>query len=382
MRSYIIGAILEAQGRARTLKGKVKSGQLSVHFNQLEQITSRHIDDVLLNLEGLLSDACYADDQNQRERILEFKKSIGSLDLIENVAVAALARSHQDDEVLNSLMDKIRKEINYPVPAPVVSCLSQQYYSIYTPFNLVCIPLLESDFLLHIPDIFHELAHGILDLDNNPKVEPFQKTLGQFNIAVLQHFKNEIELEGRKTGPEILRLALQNWKTNWIEGWSIELFCDLFGLFTIGPAFAWSHLHLSVKRGRNPFRVPLLAPLTHPPDDARMTSILLGLHLMGFVAEEAAIRAKWSDYLNLCNYRKEPEIDRAFPIELLQKAVSFAHQGTKKIGCRIATPTTKDPIYSLLNDAWVTFWKDPKNYLAWEKEQVILLKGGNKFILP
>jgi hypothetical protein len=96
-------------------------------------------------------------------------------------------RKAADDEFVNKLVFEICNEINYPLPTPVASCLSQKYYHIYPDFNLLCIPLLESEFLLHIPYIYHEICHPLLSFDN-PKVEPFQKNLGSFNVEVKKYF--------------------------------------------------------------------------------------------------------------------------------------------------------------------------------------------------
>lgn len=375
MREYIIGAILEAQERARTLKTKVKSDKLSVHFTQLEQIANRHIDDEIMLLQDLLERPAYQEDFNQRERFDQFKNAIGSLDLIENVAIAALSRTHPDDELLNRLMDQIRKEINYPIPPPVISTLSQDYYSINPYFNLMRVPLLESDFLLHIPDMFHELAHAILEQENNPKVEPFRINLAKFNNVVRNFFGNEIQQEEKKFGPKGMVGSLHNWRDSWVQGWAIELFCDLFGVFTVGPAFAWSHLHLSVKRIRDPFRFRLYSISTHPPDHSRMVALLHSLEMLGFEKERQVIEAKWYEYIELCGYDKTPEINRAFPDLIIQHAVTFAFEGTKAIGCRIATSNTNDAIYSLLNGAWNQFWKDPSTYLQWEKDEIKKLRS-------
>ena len=374
MRRYLIGAIREAQERAKTLKVKIKSDKLPIHFIQLEQIVNNYIDKTISLLQDLLDLPDYQETLNQRERFDQFKKVINSIDLIENVAVAALSRPHPDDELLNRLMDQVRKEINYPISPPVVSSLSQDYYSIYPIFNLMRVPLLESDFLLHIPDMFHELAHSILAQENNPKAEPFRISLAKFNKLVRGQFDNEIREEKKKFGPKNLVDLLYNWRDSWIQGWSIELFCDLFGIFTIGPAFAWSHLHLSAKRNGDPFQIRWYSVSTHPPDHSRMIALLYAMDVLHFKSEKEMIEAKWNEYIELCGYKRTPEIDRALPDSLIQHAVTLAYEGTKAIGCRIPTTVTNDLVYSLLNNAWKRFWTDPCTYLQWEKDEIGRMK--------
>ena len=59
--------------------------------------------------------------------------------------------------------------------------------------------------------------------------------------------------------------------------WMVEFFCDLFAVYTLGPAYGWAHLHLSAKRGGDPFDVPMLSASSHPADDARMRVMLVAL---------------------------------------------------------------------------------------------------------
>ena len=370
MRNYLAGAISQAQERARTLKTKVRSENLPVYFNQLEQLCNGQIDQVVGRLDLISSNEYYLAAANQKERFDELKKQTGLLHLIENVGIAALSRTHADDEILNRLMDTIRKEVRFPIPAPVISTLSRKYYHIFTLFNLMCVPLLEANFLLHLPDIFHELAHPLIDLENNPKVDPFRARLGQFNQQLLKSLENEIVQEERKFGPKAIAFWLRNWKECWILSWSIELFCDIFATLTAGPAFAWSHLHLSATMGGNPFALPLFGASTHPPDHARMTAILSSLDLTGFFVEKQEIEKKWNEYLAMNRFERGPEFDRAFPQAQLEMCAALAYEGTKAIGCRIADPQTQDPVYSLLNSAWKRFWQEPTTYAQWEKENV------------
>lgn len=61
---------------------------------------------------------------------------------------------------------------------------------------------------------------------------------------------------------------------------------------------------------------------------------------------------------------------RCFPDRLLDTICDEALAGVRAIGCRIAGPTTADPVYRLLNAAWVAFWRDPAGYAGWESKAV------------
>lgn len=166
-----------------------------------------------------------------------------------------------------------------------------------------------------------------------------------------------------------MQFALDCWGRSWMH-WAVEFFCDLFGVYTVGPAFAWSHLHLCAKRGGDPFEVPLRAAHTHPADAARMTAMLNGLARIGFTAEAGRVRYRWDEFTAVCGATRQPEFVRCFPDRLLDTICDEALASVRAIGCRVAGPTTADPVYRLLNAAWDEFWRDPSGYAVWERKAV------------
>jgi len=70
----------------------------------------------------------------------------------------------------------------------------------------------------------------------------------------------------------------------WIVNWTTEFFCDLFALYTLGPAYAWSHLHLAATRGEDPFKAPTLSSgsATHPADGAEREDFVALIRQSGF----------------------------------------------------------------------------------------------------
>jgi hypothetical protein len=56
----------------------------------------------------------------------------------------------------------IAEELMFPLPAPVVSCQSHfsSYFHAFPGLNVLRVPLKEGHFLLHLPDLYHELGHS------------------------------------------------------------------------------------------------------------------------------------------------------------------------------------------------------------------------------
>ncbi|SFH36955.1 hypothetical protein [Pedobacter insulae] len=367
MHSYINGAIKEAIGKGKALMQKIPGArELGLYFSPLATTANREIEGFIAELNHIYSDEGYNNVINIRQKFVQYKRISGELSHIENVVIAAMSRKATDDDFVNKLVHEICQEINYPLPTPVASCLSQKYYNIYPSYNLICIPLLESEFLLHLADIYHELGHPLVSLDN-PKVEGFQKNLGYFNVTVKKHFEDEISRrELNKAAPDDFD-PIHVYKESWLANWSIEFFCDLFAAYTLGPAYLWSNLHMCTSMSWDVYRIPTFQKISHPPDDARMKAIMFGLELIGFTDEVAEVKEKWEEFKMIIGAKKDSEFNIAVPDKLLRSAAEFCLVATKEIKCDIATKDMTKSVSNLLNSAWVEFWKDPENFAPWEK---------------
>jgi hypothetical protein len=374
MVNYINGAIREAIGKGRALMSKIPGSRtLGSHFSSLANFANTEISVIIDALDQLLGDASYSDAQNLKTKFSKFKHLSGMLSNIENIVIAAMSRKTDDDDFVNKLVQQICIEINYPLPAPVASCLSQNYYHIYPYYGLICIPLLESEFVLHIPDLYHELGHPLIERDN-PKVEQFQHNLGYFNLEVKKHFDEEIkrrEINKRDTADFD---PIYIFKDSWVEKWSVEFFCDLFATYTLGPAYLWSNLHMCTKLSWDVFKTPTFQITTHPASDARMRCCIFALEEIGFAAEAAQIKAKWNEFIEIVGQKSHTDYNIAFPEKLLKKAAEFAYIGVQQIDCQIATKQTADKVSRLLNDAWQQFWVDPQTFYEWERQALTTFK--------
>jgi hypothetical protein len=337
-------------------------------FHRLEQICRGRICDVLDKLRSLIEDPRMLQPGLQPERLRRYRRSVRELDFLETVCIVALERALDTDKHLNRVVERIRTEINYPLLPPIVTPLSQSYFKIYPDLNLLCVPLSEGNFLLHLPDIYHELAHPLLAEKYDPRVKAFQTALSKALDVALGYLEEELENEGRGLGPKQFSVNLYQWSNAWVGGWAIELFCDLFAVFTLGPAFVWSHLHLSAKRGSDPFHT--LSYSTHPPDGARMTAMLHGLTILGFTEETEDIRRRWDELIEVSGAQAEPEYNRCFPNPVLESFAIECHKGVSEIGCRTINSKTRDIVHTTLNDAWIDFWRDPQSYAARERDLV------------
>jgi hypothetical protein len=365
MNKYLNGTILEMLERVKTLKTKIPVNTLPDCFKQLAANSTIELDKNILELERLSKDPRFQVPSNLPFKLTALQKLVFDIDYLENYIIASLHRCQHEDETLTKLIDKVCKEIKYPLLSPVASRLSQSYYCIDVKFNHMRVPLLESEFLLHMPDLYHELAHPLISVKNHPSISPFQNKLGELNSFTDAYFEEQIKDQKRNNGQQIKLLEL--FSESWIEGWSVELFCDLFGVYTLGPAYAWAHLHLCVKRANDPFETPEYFVSSHPADDARMQTILFGLEHIGYKDDVKVIHEHWKMYVELSGGTKEASFKLAFPKHILEHSAMLAFEATKAIKCQIAHRDLKSEIYTSLNTAWQKFINDPLDYIGWEK---------------
>jgi len=368
---YVEALITQTLERTKVLRGKIKNPLLSADFTGLQSRCEHRLDEIAQRLDYLNSDPDIRAKENGKIRIRLLRRAIEDLAQLECTGIAALNRPSEDDVLLSKLLFEIHDEINYPLNLPTVTCVSQSYYVVYPSIGLLAVPLAEPDFLLHLPDLYHEIAHPLLVAHGNPKVEGLQDEFAKFVRVISATFERRRASIARRTGPrEYYTVEANILELSWIKYWGTEIFCDLFATYVLGPAYAWAHYHLTASSDADPFAVSVMQVSLHPPDQARMEVMLHALNLLGRTKEADGIRKSWNELLARIDSRQDETYRKACPNDLLEQAAVCALEGTKAIGCRLADGQAKGNIHELLNEAWLVFWKDPTKYLAWEKQKV------------
>lgn len=372
---YFEAAIQQTRERARVLKTKIPRPIHHPEQLALQRLCDERLNGIIAELDFLLKDEVVREKKNLRQRIRLWRRCREDLSQVETTGIIALSRIHDDDIFLNRLVFQIHREINYPLPPPTACCLSREYFSINTSLHLLEVPPAEADFLLHLPDLYHELGHPLISALDDPKVEPYQDQLGRFLGLVTNYLQDERAANLRLTGPkEYHSQVLDLLERAWLP-WSNELFCDLFALYTLGPAYAWAHFHLTATYGVDPFGASLMRFRSHPPDQARMEVMLIGLDLIGFRSDLAQIQTEWDLLIQTLGAAPTPTYRQSCPRHLLESAAIHALEGVRKIGCNIAGTNASGAICQLLNSAWQEFWTSPHLYHRWERQQIELLKS-------
>ena len=368
---YLIGSVGQLSERARHLLAAI-SKQYPPEFRALAQTCRNQVNELIAEFDSLINDARYQKPELKALRLRAYTDLVNRLDFIESIGFAALVRINDEDKQMTRLVSDIAEELMFPLPPPVVSCQSHfsSYFHAFPGLNVLRVPLKEGHFLLHLPDLYHELAHFILEERNNPAVQAFQDGHAKTTNAATGHLAELLSKPTR--GPKNEEKYL-TWTLSWMRAWGAELFCDLFGVLGVGPAYAWAHLHLCAKTGNDPFRVETSPDSTHPPDAARMFVLLEVLNLLDYGATASDIKARWDELTTLRGFKNDPNYQLCFPTDVLKQFASEAHTSYKAMNCRCSTVKSESRVHNLLNEAWIKFWKTPAQYAEWEKQNSVIL---------
>lgn len=368
MQAYLAGAIPQLIARAEALERKIRSN-LPADYLALATVSRDALIGVQRHLAELLSDPKYQNASVQAERLRSFRRSRKLLTQIESRAIATLDREKKEDLRLNALVRRIVAEINHVPLPPVVSPLSQMYFSMDTTLNILFVPLIENRFLLHLPDVYHELAHQCFADRASSRLRPVTRALRSASEVWLQNCFNERQRLMRSRGPEARRHHVEL-AQRCTSPWILELFCDLYAVLTVGPAYGWSHLHLTALFGDSPYALPVLGPSSHPADDARMRVIIGGLKALHYDVETHDIEQRWTQFKASGGYTPSPEYHLYYPTDVLQAIVEEGIGGFESAGTRGYKDAPSDSVARILNQAWQRFWSDPTGYVAWEQRAV------------
>src|SRR5690242_633319 len=104
MKDYLKGTLLECIERAKKVKENIPNETLDAYFYPLIQKCDNLIDSCIKEL----TDSIDLLERNGFETIVldRLKASVSLMDRIEYGPLVTLTRKHQDDEILNSLVDK------------------------------------------------------------------------------------------------------------------------------------------------------------------------------------------------------------------------------------------------------------------------------------
>jgi len=371
MKNYLESLIVEEVNRSLTLKDLI---HFHLKYPELNGLATRSIDildEQIQLLNTLRAELRTRDAEDLRDIFRDLRVCSDSVSLVEYYGIAALYYQTPEIGFLNKLIFKISQEIKLPFPHPAVCCTGTTHYFSHPYTNVIFTPLTEAEFLLHTPDLYHEIGHYVLQ--NMKTVLSLQAVRDSFQKAysrVTDYYTQLIRSKRADAAPEGILMDIERLHALW-KSWIEEFFSDLFAIFTVGPAYAWSHLHLTMKYSADIHELSMIQQ-THPSDESRMRILLLALKQLSFDDDVTAIKSKWSQ---AAGFWGPPEIEYqyAYPDDLLEEIVTLIVDGLRQSGMSSyssnSTLRRNGEVRELLNEAWTVFWDSaPNDFRKWEKE--------------
>lgn len=381
MKEYLKAAIIEQINRGLYLKRLIPHPLKYSELSSLADRCSRIIDDNIEQLKYLLQELDGRDKNDIKDVYRGFRICVWQIERVEYFGITALYYQTPEIEYLNKLIFKIHREINLPLTPPSVACISNDYYYFHNFTNIIFVPIGESNFLLHLPDVFHEIGHEVLyNKDKELRLEKVNECYLKAINVITTYYRNLLTRKMHETGPEDIPRAIMHIHSQWKDYWIEEFFSDLFACYTLGPAYVWAHLHLTAKKSEDIYRFSTFLPQRHPSDDSRMKMLITALNNLGFKKEAISLLSKWNNMPFAFNIQPVVEYQYAYPENLIKEIANIFLEGLKESSFSVVTPESlnqldQSNIIKLLNEAWKLFWSNPDTFRHIEEESIKKLKS-------
>jgi hypothetical protein len=292
----------------------------------------------------------------------DYKRLSETVFNLEAGPVIALKHFQDDDRDITRIVARICRETSYPYSPPLCVALSSQYYWAIPAADLVFVPCSEPFHLLSLADLYHELAHFILEREKARLVVPLLRIIDAY-------FQRQLKEAQQNNWPEASIDRIRKRKARWEGNWFEEFAADMLAAYWAGPAFGWCNLRLCTNQSVELF----LGADVHPADDARHEGVRAMLLQTGNHAAAGRIELRWKELVTLSGQSPPPEHQLTYPKELMDQVATSVFAAAKSMGM---TPWSGDSprpdlhIGALLNNAWDSFFSEPAKFAAFEKKQI------------
>jgi hypothetical protein len=376
MKEYLDKLLSELIQRCYVLKTLIKYPLKYSEFDGLAERCTHLIDSYIQDLKFLKRELSKFDNEGDLRIIFrEYRQYLRLIEIVEHSGISVL-NLHNDEMVfLNKLLRKIQLEINLPLSPPHIACFSNRYYFYQPLTNVIFTPLGESKFLLHLPDLFHELGHYISTKREEIKLTNVKKAYSNCLKAITEHYYLILRKQLSEVSPGQVAEITAGIHTQWKESWFEEFFCDVFATCLLGPAYVWSHLHLVTKKVGNVFEFNWKAFSTHPADEARLRIMTFCLDILGFKDAVQEILKQWNSLIVVKDIKPLPEYYEAYPDIILKMIAQNIINSIKDSDFSVYSKEKysqipNDDFINVLNEAWNVFWKGYDKFKIWESEKM------------
>jgi len=358
---FLRGLVLDLGKRCLTLQQVLQSRAFSPDVQ--DYVVGIHVllNNIYNEIQLLLEDPAFGAPQLLPNQLNEYKRLAQTVYLIESYPLPVITRYNEEDHQMFLLCKSLATQINYPLPVPVLSTFSREYYWSEVRFNLISVPVCEGSFLLGLPDLCHELGHILFFHYERDFSYEFLVDLSEY----IEKEKREVDAGRRPPGYKPFYDHIHAlWKGPWIK----EFASDMIATYIVGPAYAWANMSLCSKMSPNIFSPE--DPTSHPPDESRMRAVFAIFRCAGIQDTVEKIDQRWKRYIALTGNLEPPDYHLSYPDSLLTSLANHIYKACIGVSLRMFTEQKQSSgsinIPLLLNEAWDVFLTSPESYSQWE----------------
>jgi hypothetical protein len=340
--------------------------ELSPEAERYRGATEKRIERTGLLIERMLADPGLSHPLLVRNYYHDYKRLSETVFNLEAGPVIALKHFEDDDRDITRIVACICQEIGYPYEAPLCVALSSQYYWALPAADLVFVPCSEPFHLLSLADLYHELAHFILEREKSRLVAPLL-------LIIDDYFQRQFRDAQQNNWPADSLARIRERNARWVGGWYDEFAADMLATYWAGPAYGWCNLRLCTNQSVELF----VGADIHPADDARHAGVRAMLTHTGHQAAAASIDDRWRELISLSGQVPPAEYDLTYPVALMDVVATAVFTFARDVGLVPWSGGLTGPdlhIGTLLNGAWDGFFSDPTAFSAFEKQQIASIR--------
>lgn len=366
MEGFLNALLQDLERRCGVLRDRLAAVQSNPDVRDHALEAYRVVEGVRRDVADLLGDASLRESALLRNHLHLYKRWNELATLVESYPLPFVERYDEPDRRLTVLCRRLTEQAAWPLPPPLVGAFSSQYYWTSAPFNLICAPAAETDTLLGLPDLCHELGHVLLIRHEAAMAGDFFQELA----AYVESERRRVQTQQRPPEYGSLYDALF---AQWRDAWVREFLSDMVAIYLIGPAFGWQHVRLCAGGARAAYHPTLSEIADHPADEARLRGVAAVLVQMEASKSAEDIRALWERYLQTSGEGRPADYEVCYPQHLVESLARRAVDGCRALGLRRfdeGRSTASTDLRFLIHEAWGRFLADPQAFIAWEQTQL------------
>jgi hypothetical protein len=373
MQMLLQNLLTELQQRCVAVKDLLSNGAYPIPVGAYVLTLYRQVEQLRRDVDVLLHDPALGSAPLLARQFQVYKRLAEEFQAIEAYPLPVVQRFNAADEQMTALCALLLKQSNVLlIPPPLVATFSTNYYWTTPSFNLIFATALEPSSFLGLPDLYHEVAHFLIELHLPLFAAQFFQELEDY---VLQE-KRRAVMQQRPGDTVPYDLMLAQWRDYWV----IEFIADTVATYLVGESYAWQNLRLCSRTSETVY-VPVLGQQsTHPADNARMMAITEMLDVMGESQAALTARSKWQDYVTVLGDAPASPGDYAvcYPDVLMKSLVNYVRIACEQLGLRKANDphSLQDKIVltEMINEAWRHFLAESATYVVWEQQKMADLR--------